>query len=378
MDQYVMLLTVVKKPVEGKNGALTMKKRMLCSGLFVLLFMLLSGCGAPVARQAPILYPPPPDAPKVAYIRSYQGEADFITFSIWDRLFGSPRVDLMLKPYGVSAAGETVFVADTGKGKVYIIDGAQKKVEYLQDIDRTTGRLRAPIDVAVDAGGNIYVSDARLDRIIVYDKSLKHAKTIGKKGDFENPAGLAVNNKLQRLYVVDSYGHSVSAYSLTGDRLFRFGGRGSGDGEFNFPSTIAVDRRNDNVYVVDTQNFRVQVFDKDGKFISRFGQVGDAPGDFVRPKGVGVDSEGNIYVVDAAFNNVQVFNEKGELLIAFGSGGRSAGYFGLPAGLFIDEQDRIFVVDSLNQRVQMFQFLSEKWIKGHPEEFKNYVQDTAK
>lgn len=355
-----------------------MKKRTLLSGLMVLLFVLLSGCAAPVAKQVPILYPPPPDAPKVAYVKSFRGEADFVTLSFWDRLFGSARIDSMIKPYGVSASGGRVFAADTARATVYVIDTAQKRIEYLKETDRTTGKLKAPIDVAADAEGNLYVSDAKLDRIVVYDKTLKHAKTIGKKGDFENPAGLAVNNRLNRLYVVDSYAHTVYAYSLAGDRLFRFGGRGFGDGEFNFPSTVAVDRRNDNVYVVDTQNFRVQVFDKDGKFISKFGQVGDSPGDFIRPKGVGVDSEGNIYVVDAAFDNVQIFNQKGELLLTVGSGGWAEGYFSLPAGLYIDEQDRIFVVDSLNVRVQMFQFLSEKWIKDHPEEYKNYVQGAAK
>ena len=181
MDEYVILNPTADIPVKGKNGAIIMKKRTLFSGLIVLLFVLLSGCAAPVAKEVLMLYPPPPDAPKVAYIRSYRGEVDFRTFSVWDRLFGSTPSDAMLKPYGVSASGERIIVADTGKATVYVIDAAQKRIEYLQDTDRTTGRLRSPIDVAVDAAGKIYVSDAKLDRIIVYDKSLKHTKTIGKK-----------------------------------------------------------------------------------------------------------------------------------------------------------------------------------------------------
>jgi DNA-binding beta-propeller fold protein YncE len=354
-----------------------MIRTTLCRLLFLLL-VAFSGCSSPIAKQGPIVYPPPPDDPKIVYLETYEGEADFATPSFLDRLFGVSAHNNLVRPFGVAAGTERVFVADTIKAMVFVIDTARKKVDYITEIDKVNGSLKAPLDVALDASENLYISDIKLRKIVVYDRALRFVTTFGKKGDFENPAGMAINNRLQRLYVADSYGHVVYAYSLKGERLFGFGTRGTGEGEFNYPAAIAIDRRNDNVYVVDSQNFRIQLFSKDGKFISQFGQVGDSPGDFIRPKGIGVDSEGNIYVADAAFDNVQIFNEKAKLVLPLGGMGREAGRFNMPAGLFIDEQDRIFVVDSLNLRVQRFQFLSEKWIKEHPEEFKKYVVGTEK
>ena len=87
-----------------------------------------------------------------------------------------------------------------------------------------------------------------------------------------------------------------------------------------------------------------------------------------------MDSEGHIYVTDAAFSNFQVFDENGQLLLFLGHLGRMGpGEFVLPAGLHVDEEDRIVIADQLNGRVQVFQYLSEKWQKNHPEEYKKYL-----
>lgn len=336
---------------------------------YALLFLLtasLFGCASTAVTERPIIYPSPPEEPRIVYLKSYRGRIDFRKNSIFDAIFGVQVLSDFKKPYGVSALDGRIYVTETQYAGVAIFDTKQQKVKL-------TGDFGLPVGVAALSDGGYFVSDAKQKRVFGYDQNENLRVAVGKKDEFKNPAGIAVNNDLKRLYVVDSYGHSVHVYSVQGEKLFQFGKDGDGDGDFHYPSNVAIDRRNGNVVVVDTQNFRVQIFDKDGKFIRKFGQLGDVLGTFSRPKGVGVDSEGHIYVTDAAFDNFQVFDENGQLLIFIGAAGNKPGYFQLPAGLFVDEQDKIYVVDSLNARVQVFQYLSEKWKKEHPQEYQSYL-----
>ncbi len=329
------------------------------------------GCATAPKEAGLLVWPLPPEEPRIAYLRSYRGEADFYEKGFFDVIFGAPPQPRLRRPFGVFARDGKIYVSLSQGASVVVIDTKRKKLEYIGEFG--TGRLGVPLGLAVAADGTLFVADAKTRKVFGYDAMGKLKVAIGKEGEFQNPAGVAINNELGRLYVVDSKAHMVRVYSLKGESLFQFGKLGERDGEFNHPNHIAIDRRNGNVCVTDTINFRVQVFDKDGKFIRKFGEVGDRPGNFARPKGIGIDSEGHIYVADADFNNFQIFDENGQMLLFVGQGGDVPGAFYLPNGMYVDEEDRIYVVDSLNGRIQVFQYLSEPWKKGHPEEYKKYL-----
>jgi DNA-binding beta-propeller fold protein YncE len=350
---------------------LTYKKQLFLIAV-VLLFvgMLLTACTTPAQKEIRLVWPLPPELPKIVYIRSYHGEDDFKKSSVLDTLLGEEVASRKLrKPYGVSAYNGKVYVSDTSLGAVFVFNERDKKTEFLGT--EGIGRLAMPIGIAVDKDNTVFVADVKQKRIFGYDETGELKVSMGKEGELDKPAGIAINRDLGRLYVADSYGHVIHVYSTKGDFLFNFGKRGDEDGNFNFPTNVAVDSIG-KVYVVDTQNFRVQIFDQDGKFIKKFGKIGDSVGFFSRPKGIGIDSDNNIYVADAAFDNFQIFNENGEVLLFVGGPGHEPGYFWLPAGAYVDENDRIYVVDSYNFRVQVFQYLSKKWIQEHPEEYKIY------
>ncbi len=328
------------------------------------------GCAAKTTEIS-LIYPSAPEEPRVAFLKSYTGDTMYQKWGFLDILFGS-QGSSMGQLYGVAAKGGKVYGALFRPPAVVVFDDKEQRVTYLGTSG--PGRLSLPTGIALGDDGIVYAADATEKKIQVYTNEGVHKRSIGSKNDLNNPAGIAVNNKLQRLYIVDSRDNKVKVYSLQGEKLFEFGGPGAGKGAFNGPTNIAVDKRDDAVYVVDTMNFRVQVFDQDGRFLRTFGTVGDLPGQFSRPKGIGIDSEGHIYVVDAAFGNLQIFDEGGRLLLYFGNYGQGPGEFTFPAGLYVDEDDRIFVADSGNHRIQSFQYLSERWKKGHPEEYKKYLE----
>ncbi len=308
-----------------------------------------------------LAWPLPPDTPRIQYIKSYSGAADFRKKpSRWRRVLVGPEVDKgikLKKPYGVTTddAGK-MYVTDTGLGAVLVFDESEKKVRVLGQEGQV--RLVTPIGLAVATDGSVFVSDADLNQVFRFSAEGRMDLSLGKAEGLQNPTGIALDRTRSRLYVADSHLHKLFIYSTDGEFIGSWGDRGPGPGQFNYPTNLAVDRQG-NVRVVDTGNFRVQVFSPEGKFLSTFGEAGDSFGSFSRPKGIAIDSEGHTYVVDAAFNNYQIFDDEGQLLLFVGSLGSDPGRFWLPAGIHIDDNDRVFVVDQLNRRVQVFQYLPE-------------------
>ena len=317
------------------------------------------------AVERPPVWPLPPEPARIRYVTSYRGAEDFNTrkkSSGWRALvFGQDSTaaempDTLVKPYGVAAsAGGLVYVSDTASRRVFVFDAERRGVTFLGD--KQPAKLAKPTGIAVADSGTVFVADATHNRVFGYSPAGDLAIAIGRDGDLESPAGMAIDAVRQRLYVADSKKHQVFCYATSdGAALRTIGRRGSEPGEFNFPTNVSVDKEG-RLYVTDTLNFRIQIFDPEGTPISSFGTLGDTPGSLNRPKGIGVDDEGHIYVADTSFNNFQIFDREGQLLLHVGSVGSGPGEFFLPAGLFVDARNRVYVVDQGNARVQVFQYL---------------------
>lgn len=320
----------------------------------------------PAALQAPpasvaneLVWPLPPDPPRVRFVAAYSGEADFKKKAGgFKRLLLGPEPPsavALKKPYGVAASDDgRIYVTDTGSATVFAFDPARREVRQLGVEGRV--HFRVPTGIAVDGAGRVFVADSGLAAIYCFDAAGKPVMSLGGK-ELQSPAGLAIDRARHRLYAADSRGHRILSWDIDSGRFVAaWGTRGGGDGQFNYPTNLAVDKAG-RVYVTDTGNFRVAILDADGRFVRAFGDAGDAMGHFHRPKGIGVDSAGHVYVSDAAFNNYQIFDDTGQLLLWIGGTGRDPGTFWLPAGLYVDAKDRVYVVDQANARVQVFQYL---------------------
>jgi len=326
--------------------------------LIVVVPLLVISCGPP--KQPDLVWPGPPDKPRIKFVRSFHSASDLKGFSVVSSVvLGSDMSFTMRKPNSITVDKDgRILISDTAHTDVFIYDLKKKKVSSISAAG--TRIFFKPIGVATDDTGRIFVSDTRTDQVSVLDNKGRLMRYLAPGTPFKQPTGLAVDNKLGRLYVVDTHLHNVQSFDLkTLKYLKTIGERGKEEGSFNFPSNIAVDA-NSNIYVVDTMNARVQVFDSVGRFLYSYGKFGDAPGEFARPKGVAIDSEGHVYVVDAAFNNVQIFDNEGNVLMAFGGYGNGRGEMILPAGIAIDQDDYIYITDSWNERVDVYEFLGKK------------------
>lgn len=348
--------------------------RSVAAALGITLLALAGCAGGDQARNQDVpdlVWPLPPEQPRIKYLGSIRSRADIGAtdkISLAGSLLGQQDqapIKAMKKPYGVHVDKDgRMFVTDTGWGKVLVFDAANKKFEVWGMEGQ--GTLLKPIGVTSDSTGRVYVTDISQRRVMVFDRDGGFLTAMGDAAELHTPAGIALDERKRRIYVVDTRKHNIAVYDFEGRRVSTIGQRGTDPGEFNYPTNIAV-ARDGRLYVSDSMNFRVQILAPDGRPLRAFGSNGDRPGQFSRAKGIAVDSDGHIYVVDAAFNNYQIFDQDGRLLLYVGSIGQNDGQFWLPAGAYMAPDDKLYVVDQYNFRVQMFQYLADSSVTPQAE-----------
>src|SRR5271156_6754568 len=132
----------------------------------------------------------------------------------------------------------------------------------------TTAPLRAPIAVAVDSAGNLYIADADDNRIRKVDTS-----------------------------------GTISTYAGTGVAGYNGGRIKATQAELNTPTSIAFDASG-NLYIADEGNFRVRLISPDGTIGTvagngvpgTLGDGGPAIQAQLDPLAIAVDSHGNLFI----------------------------------------------------------------------------------
>lgn len=314
-------------------------ERLGLAALTAALLGLAGGCAtkAPQSKEYSF-YPPAPDQPRIQFLTGFGKEGDlgagasFKDFVVGNDKFARP----MYKPYGVAAIKGKLYVTDTQGVLVSVVDLNKRRFRPMRPDGK--GTLGLPINVAVDKDGTCYVTDTKLMKVMVYDKSGNFKGALGNGSDMK-PCGIALTG--DRLYVTDITNHCLRVFNKSNEQpLLQIPRDGANEKARLFsPSNVAVGQ-DGRIYVSDSGGFRVQIYDAAGNYLRSIGEMGAAPGKFALPKGIGVDHQGRVYVVDAATQVVQVFDDQGRLLMYFGyPEGNRSGVLYLPAGLAIDYEN---------------------------------------
>ena len=122
-----------------------MKRTALLISSIFFLALFNTGCAPQKAEEIRIIMPPPPEEPKIFYVDSYRGEANFKDTKVLDVFIGKESKGVgknLFKPYGVAAKDGIIYVTDTAIGLVFVIDLKNKKVTFLGD--RPPGNSHCP------------------------------------------------------------------------------------------------------------------------------------------------------------------------------------------------------------------------------------------
>jgi len=119
------------------------------------------------------------------------------------------------------------------------------------------GGFSAPHDVAVDAGGSIWVADAGNNRVVKLSADLEPLLELsGEPYEFNGPRYLDFDAE-GRLFVADKYSHSIKILGPDGDLLQVLGTGRSGKGPGRFDRPEGVEIRDQDVWFADTYNDRI-------------------------------------------------------------------------------------------------------------------------
>ncbi len=141
--------------------------------------------------------------------------------------------------------------------------------------------------------------------------------------------------------------HEDPSGTVIADTVGEFGKHGTGAGDLEEPVGIAVDQRSDDIYVVDSNHVRIEKFTSTGSFLLASGWgvadgrtrapqtctkkcfagiSGSGAGQFNFPEGIAVDNDPSspsyrdVYVVDIRNHRVEKFSPRGIFLLSFGGG----------------------------------------------------------
>lgn len=230
----------------------------------------------------------------------------------WDR-----DKDAMKTPQCVAVdAQDNFYVTDSVSGKIFVFDVNGKFRRVIGSIKGGEGYFKRPTGIAVDsAAKRIYVSDTLRDKVFILDLADGAVlKSFGNRGTANGEFNLPTEVMIQgdELAVVDAMNFRVQFFDRNGTYRSTLGVVGDGVGQMFRPKGVAFDTEGHR-YVVDAYSHMVQVFDREGQLLYYFGHFGVGPGEFQLPAGLSIDRENRIFVVDSFNRRIQIFH-----------------YFGLP------------------------------------------------
>lgn len=283
------------------------------------------------------------------------GAAEIATAPIkhlYDLTRGSEGALSLPSDVAVSDNGR-VYVVDSGHHRVAAFDRAGKPLFTVGQPGAATAQFRNPVGIGVDDNGWFYVADKDNHRIQAFDGDGRWQRSIAVAVEGKPAAPIDVAADRQgRLYVTTN-NHRVLVYDAQGRLLRQWGGEGSNEGEFRYPATVALDRAG-LIYVVDVLNTRVQAFDAGGKFVIGVGEWGVLPGQFVRPKGVATDARGRVYVADSYLDVIEVFDEQRHFMYVLGQSGKPQRFVSA-GGIALDSAGRLYVAEMLKHQVSVYE-----------------------
>jgi DNA-binding beta-propeller fold protein YncE len=271
----------------------------------------------------------------------------------------------LTKPIGVAVGqGNRIYAVDFGRRVIRVFDTGGAFLFAFNTIkDGTNTALRNPVHLAVDASGNVWVTDRLLKSVYVFNPDGKFLRKFVPNGDpaFEwSPFGITVDANGD-IYVSDVPSvtvHRIIVFDAAGKLKTMFGRAGqvtdanADPGLFSYPNGVAISGGTGStrdLFIGDSNNRRVQVFGPDGSFRRIIATEGT-------PRGIAVDAQKRLYVVDVLSHQIDIFSATGQHLTTFGGNGFSPGQFQYPEGITLDARGRIYVSDRENNQIQVWGF----------------------
>lgn len=297
--------------------------------------------------------------------------------------------------YAALKGTHQVVMIDPG-GSVWLVAGNGASGSAGDGGPAKTAMLVAPVSLALDWAGNLYIADSSANRIrrVGTDGAISTFAGNGKAGNtgdggpaiaasLYSPSAIAFDGSGD-LLIADTSNHEIRMVTPDGtvSRIAGIGKLGTGGNGgpalsalLDAPSGIAVDSAH-NIYVADTGNLWVRVITPDGN-ISLFAGKDTSQGNpfgggnpniatnatLSNPTSVAVDQAGNVYILQTGAGNIRVSRVTTDGMIANYAGTGTAGPEGdgglaksaniNALGIATDRHNNLLIADGASNRVRI-------------------------
>ena len=180
------------------------------------------------AAAASMVWPMPPERPRIGYAGVLSSELDLgkksSGFARFKQILSGAKMDVrhVQRPHDV-------FV--DAHHRLYVTDGVQRTVVVFEPDRKAAreiggagpGRLVKPLGLGGDNHDNVYVADQGGKRVVVFDSRGAFVRAYGGERILLNPVDVAVDTTAGLVYVADSYLHQVVVFRLDGTLVRRLG-----------------------------------------------------------------------------------------------------------------------------------------------------------
>ncbi len=208
-----------------------------------------------------------------------------------------------------------MYVADAAPGRVVCwLASGTGAVEGAVEFQRPTQQPGFyPSDIAV-SGFFVYALDPVARTLLRFDNRGAYRDVLIEFDELSSgrritPTGLDVD-AYGRIAVSDVGNHQVLVFNAYLAVELAFGSYGSHAGQLDGPQGVSF-APDGNFLVTDTGNRRVQIFDAGGSFVALVPSGGESP--LVKPRRAVADEDGNVYVADPEAKRVFIFRRDGAL-----------------------------------------------------------------
>ena len=298
---------------------------------------------------------------------------------------GAARQARFADPYGVAVDNKgNLYIADAGEnnrirkltpeGVVTTLAGGD---EGFQDGQGAAARFNTPSALAIDADGNLYVADTgnHAIRKVTPDGTVTTIAGSGAAGykdgqaaqaEFNAPVGVALDAKGE-VYVADTYNDRIRKVTADGQVTTVAGGNtlpGYLDGPamsaaFDTPCGLVIAPTGE-LYIADTGNNAIRRLSPDGQVTTLLGasSLADNQSLLLSPTGLALTHDRFLYVTGNDRGRVAQVSPDGRIRAlagmgsGFGNGDGSGARFNSPAGIAVDKRGALYVADSANYLVR--------------------------
>ncbi|MFI5027443.1 MAG: NHL repeat-containing protein [Solirubrobacterales bacterium] len=214
------------------------------------------------------------------------------------------------QPWGIAAGTSEIFVAERGNQRVSVFDYQGHFLRaFGADVGGpgvnlctasctfgtsgvAAGQMDAPAGLALDASGELLVSETSSNRVDVF-----------------NPQ----SGQFIRAFGKDVGGPGIDSCTT----VCQTGTFSTAPGALESPYGLSIGPNGD-IFVSESSNSRISVFNSTGQFQRSFGSFGNGAGNLESPYGVAVSADGNVYVADTNNYRLSEFGVAGDFRRALG------------------------------------------------------------